>query len=126
LSNPFAFHNGSDTKLNGISFSEIRWTPPNRHGLLWIGIVAGCSAFDRDPARKARRVTTSAASPLVSSVTFVAGIVATDRKFPMCRALSHAPVGRSGWARRDARFCVPRTPKQGEPKWNFRNGLSME
>jgi|GEM_PF-2803071 hypothetical protein len=104
----------------------MRWTRPNRHGLLWTGIVAGCSAFDRDPARKARRGTTLAASPLASSVTFVAGIVAADPEIPDVPRVSHAAVGRSGWARRDVRFCVPRTFKQGEPKWNFRNGLSME
>jgi hypothetical protein len=47
-------------------------------------------------------------------------------EIPDVPRVSHAAVGRSGWARRDARFCVPRTFKQGEPKWNFRNGLSME
>jgi hypothetical protein len=63
--------------------------------------------------------------PVASSVTFVAGMVATDRKFPMRRAYPTrpwvVPAGRGAMRG----VCVP-VSRQGEPKWNFRSGLSME
>lgn len=51
LSGPFSFYCRPFTKTNNVSFSVTFWTRPDQHGLLWVGIAAGCSAFDRDPAR---------------------------------------------------------------------------
>lgn len=56
LSGPFSFYCRAFAKTNDVSFSVMFWTQPDQHGLLWFGVAAGCSASERDPARKPWRV----------------------------------------------------------------------
>jgi len=106
----------------------MRWTRPDRHGLLSNDIVAGCSAFDRDSARFLR-----CAMALAARHTAIGDICRGSISSNGGRHVSDAPrvyhasaVCRIDYAQRRLARRVHLRTLQGDLTWNFRSGPRME